>query len=188
MSKDINRLLTFWFGSINPAEMATHREEWWVKNPEFDKTIKEEFEPLYEQAAIGELDHWKSTPMGSVALVLLLDQVPRNIYRNSKRAFATDKKALSVTRNALNMGFHQLLPLGMQLFLYMPLEHSEERDDQNASVKLIEALGDDGYIDFAIKHQVIIERFGRFPHRNEILGRDSTEEEIEFLKLPTSRF
>jgi uncharacterized protein (DUF924 family) len=188
MSKDINRILTFWFEHINPAQMASHRDEWWQKNDAFDQQIRDEFEEVYLKAAKGDLEHWQTTPMGAVALVLLLDQFPRNMYRDSAKAFATDPMARKVTRYALKMGFHQLLPMGPQVFLYLPLEHSEQQVDQDASVKLFEMLGDENYTTFALRHQMVIERFGRFPHRNKILRRDSTDEEIEFLKTPNSRF
>ncbi|SCA55832.1 putative transmembrane protein [Candidatus Terasakiella magnetica] len=188
MSKDINRILTFWFNSINPAEMATHREEWWVKNADFDKQITDEFSEVYEKAAKGELQNWQNTPLGAVALVIALDQFPRNMFRDSKKAFATDAQARKITRHAVEMGFDQHLPLGPRLFLYLPMEHSESAVDQNASVTLINTLGDEGYSEYAVKHQMVIEKFSRFPHRNDVLGRASTEEEIAFLNQPGSRF
>ncbi|WP_135080751.1 DUF924 family protein [Terasakiella sp. SH-1] len=188
MSVEINHILKFWFGSLNPAEMLSHREEWWMKNEEFDKQIEEQFSEIYEQAALQKLENWKSSPLGCVALVILLDQFPRNMFRNSFKAFATDTLARNVTHHAVQMGFDQVLPMGPRLFLYMPLEHSESRQEQKASVELISRLGDDNYTDYAIKHQLVIDKFGRFPHRNKILGRDSTDEEITFLNQPGSRF
>ncbi len=185
---DLNPLLEFWLGSAAPGDMMTHRQEWWMKDAEFDRRINEEFAPLYEQAANGELDSWKETALGCLGLVILLDQFPRNMFRGDARSFATDPQALEVTRHALDNGFDQQLPMGGKLFLYLPLEHSEDLDHQNACVALMQAMGDDNYVDFALKHQVIIERFGRFPHRNDVLGRDSTAEEVEFLKEPGSGF
>ena len=188
MSAEINRLLEFWMGSSNPDEMASYRDEWWVKNDEFDRRINDDFGTLYEQAANGKLDSWKETPLGCVALVILLDQFPRNMFRGDPRSFATDPQARDLTRYVLDKGFDQEVPMGCKVFLYLPLEHSEDLDHQNACVALMQAMGNENATEFAIKHQVIIERFGRFPHRNEVLGRKSTPEEIEFLKEPGSSF
>lgn len=188
MDDDLKRILQFWFTSADPDEMATHREEWWVKSDTFDREIANNFGDLYEQAHTGKLEVWKDTPLGCVGLVLLLDQCPRNMFRNTPQAFASDEQARQVTHHALDRGFDASLPLAAQLFLYMPLEHSEDIDDQNASVTLIGALGDSNYTNFAIQHRDIIERFGRFPHRNGILGRPSTPEELAFLTQPGSSF
>jgi len=121
-------------------------------------------------------------------LVILLDQFPRNMFRGDKQAFAYDEQARILTRYVLDKEFDQTLPLGPRLFLYLPLEHSENLTDQNTCVALMEGLGDEDYVNYARKHQVIIERFGRFPHRNEVLNRISTPEEIAFLKEPGSSF
>ncbi|MDV7339690.1 DUF924 family protein [Terasakiella sp. A23] len=188
MNQDIKSLLEFWFSSSTPGEMNTHRKEWWVKDPEFDRRIQDEFSPLFEKADAGELDDWKETPLGCVALALLLDQFPRNMFRGKARAFASDEKARALTRHVLDKGFDKNLPIGARLFLYLPLEHSEDLQDQNDCIKLVESMGDEGYLDFAKKHQVIIKRFGRFPHRNETLGRTSTNEEVAFLSEPGSSF
>jgi uncharacterized protein (DUF924 family) len=185
---DINRLLEFWLGSSDPAHMLCHRKEWWVKDPEFDQRIADEFMDLFDQAVEGKLATWQETPLGCLALVILLDQFPRNIFRNDQRAFAMDAGARRISRHVLAKGFDQVLPMGAKLFFYLPLEHSENLNDQFDCLKLMKAMGDEGYLNFAQKHLDIIERFGRFPHRNAILGRMSTEEEIAFLKEPNSRF
>jgi len=188
MSDEIKTLLEFWFLSSDPAKMETHRQEWWVKDPEFDRRINEDFRPLFEKADTGELDDWKETPLGCVALVILLDQFPRNMFRGSAKAFASDEKARALTRYVLERGFDKDLPIGPRLFLYLPLEHSEDLNDQNDCISLITSMGDEGYLEFAKKHHVIIKRFARFPHRNESLGRISTEEEVAFLQEPGSSF
>jgi len=188
MDSDLKRILQFWFNSSDPDHMATHREEWWIKSDDFDREIANDFGDLYEQARSGKLNDWKETPLGCVGLILLLDQCPRNMFRNTPKAFATDEQARQVTHHALDRSFDAALPLGAQVFLYMPLEHSEDIDDQNASVTLIGALGDGDYTSFALQHRDIIERFGRFPHRNDILGRPSTPEELAFLEQPGSSF
>lgn len=185
---DLNQLLEFWFGSAEPTQMATHRQEWWVKDDEYDRRINEDFGSLYNKATNGELESWKETPLGCVGLVILLDQFPRNMFRGDAQSFATDPQARDITRYALDIGIDQKVPMGGKLFLYLPLEHSEELDHQNTCVALMQAMGDEGYTDFALKHQVIIEKFGRFPHRNDVIGRESTPEEIEFLKQPGSGF
>lgn len=185
---DMNRLLEFWLGSSEPSEMATHRMEWWVKDPEFDRQIGEEFKGLFDQAIAGELDAWKETALGSLGLIILLDQFPRNIFRNDQRAFSMDGQALRLTRHVLAKGFDQELPMGPKLFFYLPLEHSENLNDQYDCLTLIKAMGDENYIDFAQKHLDVIERFGRFPHRNSVLGRKNTAEEDVFLDGPNSSF
>lgn len=185
---DLNHLLEFWFTSANPKDMASHRDVWWKKDTDFDQTIQGEFGPLFKKAREGELKNWRETPLGCVGLVLLLDQFPRNMFRNDAQAFAYDQHARKLTRHVLAQGFDENLPLAPRVFLYLPLEHSEDLTDQNDCVALIKTLNDEGYLDFAIKHRDIIAKFGRFPHRNEVLGRQSTPEEIEFLQQPGSSF
>ncbi len=188
MHQDVKRLLAFWFGSAEPEQMATSRSEWWKKDETFDRLIQQEFSSLYNRAVSGELEDWKESPLGCVALVILLDQFPRNMFRGSARSFESDEAARNVTRHVLDQEWDEDLPFAARLFLYLPLEHSENIDHQNAAVALISQLGDENYTDYAEKHRVIIKRFGRFPHRNEILGRESTQEEITFLQEPGSRF
>lgn len=188
-------ILTFWFGnSLDPDHSYKKRKKlWFGKSESFDQTIQQTFERTYEQAKAGHYKAWQATPEGCLSLILLLDQFPRNIFRGHPDAFATDQKALKITQKAIAQGFDQeLLPV-QRMFIYLPLEHSENRDHQQQAVTLFQALADehqelnDTYI-YALKHQSVIERFGRFPHRNEILDRPSTDEEIEFLQQPGSSF
>jgi len=185
---DLKCLLEFWLGSAEPQKMATHRKEWWVKDPEFDLRIGEEFKGLFDQAIAGELDGWKETALGSLGLIILLDQFPRNLFRNDERAFSMDGQARRLTRYVLDKAFDKELPMGAKLFLYLPLEHSENLNDQYDCLSLMKAMGDEGYVNFAQKHLDIIERFGRFPHRNIVLGRKNTSEEDAFLGGPNSSF
>lgn len=188
MTPQLEDLLTFWFDSAIPQQMASHKQEWWMKDDAFDQRITEDFSPLFHLAQKGALDDWKETALGCVGLVLLLDQFPRNMFRARADAFACDPQARALTRYVLSRGFDQTLPVGPRLFLYLPLEHSEDLNDQDQCVELIKSLKDKNYLDYAQQHQKIIAKFGRFPHRNTALGRKSTPEEIEFLKQPGSSF
>lgn len=181
----VRELLKFWFEESGP-------ELWFAKSDEFDQTIRERFLAHHEAAARGDYDHWRHSGAGCVALCLLLDQFPRNLFRNDARAFETDSKALEIARQAIATGLdmEENLSRDMRKFLYLPFEHSEDLDDQRLCMKLmaerLDPIGED--LDWARKHLVIIESFGRFPHRNEALGRESTPEELEFLKGPDSSF
>ncbi len=192
--KQAQAILDFWFGEPGSPEYGENRKQWWVKDQAFDDRIKTDLLAPYEQAVSGALDHWASSEhasnqaLESLALILLLDQVPRNIFRNTPKSFASDSKARDLTARVIEYGLDQQLPSVMRVFCYMPLEHSESLDDQNLSVKLFKDLGIENFIEYAISHQRIIERFGRFPHRNEILGRTSTDMELEFLTQPNSSF
>lgn len=188
MPTPLEELLTFWFDSTDPQQMASHKQDWWMKNDAFDQRITKDFSPLFHLAQSGELEEWKKTALGCVGLVLLLDQFPRNMFRGQAEAFDCDPQARALTRHVLSRGFDQTLPIGPRLFLYLPLEHSEDLDDQNQCVELVKSLQDEDYLDYAQQHQKIIAKFGRFPHRNDALGRKSTPEEIEFLKQPGSSF
>jgi uncharacterized protein (DUF924 family) len=157
-------------------------KRWFKRDPTFDDDIRERFEPLHHAAARGEFDHWAETPEGALALVLLLDQFPRNLYRGSAHAYAADGLARRIAAVAVNAGVDQAVEPALRVFFYMPFEHSEAAADQARSVQLFEAHGDEDYARFARLHAEIIDRFGRFPHRNAALGRDSTPEEIAFLK------
>jgi len=174
-------LLSFWFEETDP-------ELWFAKNDDFDAACRARFAALYERAANGELADWEETPEGCVALVIALDQLPRNIHRGDARAFATDPAARAVLRRALERGFDRGLPWRWRQFLYMPLQHSEDIADQTLSVALNATLGDEEVLKFARAHRDIIERFGRFPHRNATLGRETTAEEAAFLEQPGSSF
>ena len=183
-------VLDYWFG-VSP-NLADRRRLWFGKDPTTDAEIRARFEGLHGAALAGELDAWLAAPESALALVVVLDQFPRNMYRDTAMAFAADAKALACARQALARGHdRQLLPV-QRLFLYLPFEHSEDLAEQRRSVKLFAALDDatgmaDAY-DFALRHYCVIARFGRFPHRNASLGRTSTAEELAFLELPGSRF
>ncbi len=156
-------------------------EKWFAKNRAFDQAIALRFEPSHFAAARGEHDGWMATPEGALGLLILLDQFPRNLFRDSAHAFATDGKALAIARHAIGEGFDAEIEPALRPFVYMPLMHSEDLADQQACVVLFEALGAKTNLDFAVIHRDIIARFGRFPHRNAVLGRATTPEEQVFL-------
>ncbi|NJK39189.1 MAG: DUF924 domain-containing protein [Oscillatoriales cyanobacterium RM2_1_1] len=185
-------ILSFWFGEPESPEFDTARKVWFIKNPDFDGEIRDRFLLTYQQAAQGELTPWQTQPQTCLALILLLDQFPRNLFRGQPRAFATDVQALNIARFAVQQRFdQQFLPV-QRAFFYLPFEHSESLADQVQCLELFGQLADfpevASYIDYAERHYQVIQRFGRFPHRNSILGRVSTPEEIEFLQQPGSQF
>ena len=187
-----NEILDFWFGKPDEADYGKSRKVWFIKNPKFDEEVRSCFLNDYQQAAAGQLDDWKASPHGCLALIILLDQFPRHMFRGQPEAFATDPQALAYAKYAIEQGFDkQLLPI-QRWFIYMPFEHSENLADQHECVELFSALQEypecDSGIDYAIRHLKVIERFGRFPHRNRILSRETTPEEAEFLKQPGSSF
>ena len=187
----IDEILTFWFG--DPSGLtAQNRKEWFAKDPAFDQAIRDRFLPVYEQAAAGLLDHWQDTAAGVLVLILVLDQFPRNLFRGEPRSFATDGKALALTQHAIARGLDQTLPLIQRWFVYLPLMHSEDLQIQHQSVEMFRQFAADpetqSSYPYAIKHREVIEQFGRFPHRNAILGRGNTLEETAFLKQPGSSF
>ena len=188
----VNEILNFWFGKPEDADYGKIRKFWFTKNPEFDQEVRSRFLLVYQQAAAGQLDDWKTSPHSCLALIILLDQFPRNIFRSQPQAFATDPQALSLAQYAVTQGFEQQLLPVQRWFIYMPFEHSENLEHQRQSVELFATLKDDpdcaSGIDYAHRHLKVIERFGRFPHRNQILGRESTSEEVEFLQQPGSSF
>ena len=178
--KAIPCILDFWFASEGL---------WFKKDDAFDETIRQRFAADYESAAAGGLADWRETPEGCLALIVLLDQFPRNMFRGTDRAFVTDNLAVDIAETAIERGFDQALPAARRRFIYMPFMHAEDIDHQRHCVDLFTALvNDPGGVEFAVKHLEIIERFGRFPHRNEVLGRQSTLEEVAFLKTPGSSF
>ncbi len=185
-------ILAFWFGA--PVEGATPERNklWFTKSADTDQLIRSRFLQVHQQAQSGALVHWLDAPRSCLAFSLVTDQFPRNLFRDTPAAFATDALALGAARHALEQGFDRRLQPIERVFLYLPFEHSEDGADQARAVALFDALraeGDmDGFYQYALAHQRIIERFGRFPHRNAILGRASSPEEIEFLKEPGSRF
>lgn len=158
---------------------------WFAHDPTFDRQVRDGFEAVHLQAARGELKDWEASAQGALALVVLLDQFPRNIYRGSGHAFATDGLARRIAGAALAAGFERQVEPAMRFFFYMPFEHSEAMADQDRSLALFTALeaetGEPGNVKWAGLHRDIIVRFGRFPHRNEALGRESSAEELKFL-------
>jgi uncharacterized protein (DUF924 family) len=188
---DARAVLDFWFGATR-SHIGTPRIEWFRKDASFDGEIRERFGALHERAARGEFEAWIASAESLLALIIILDQFSRNLYRNDGRAFAQDEDARRLARIAVGRADDlALLPLQRQ-FLYLPFEHSENLADQNRGVELmgsLEAFEETrGLMAWAEKHRVIIKRFGRFPHRNAVMGRTSTPEEVEFLKSPDSRF
>lgn len=180
IEKDV---LEFWFGDTPDEKRAA----WFQRDDAFDAAIVDRFSKIYEAAAAGQLDPMAETPLGCLALVIVLDQFPRNMFRNDPRSFATDGKALGIAQDAVKRGFDRELASLQRQFLFMPYQHSEDLAVQRRSVELFKDAGPDG-LDYAHQHLVIIERFGRFPHRNAVLGRESTAEEEAFLKEPNSSF
>jgi len=188
-----DNIIEFWFDRpLNEAGTATYRKVWFRKNADFDQAMNQQFAEVYAAAVAGHLDRWQITPIGTLALILLLDQFPRNMFRDKPDAFATDVKALELANSAIAQGFDQQLPPIQRWFVYLPFMHSESLNDQQRSVELFETLRSHPDIasayDYALKHREVIQQFGRFPHRNAILGRTSTPEELEFLKQPGSSF
>lgn len=187
----IDDILTFWFEDPTGLK-AKNRKVWFSKDPAFDQEIRDRFLAIYKQAAAGQLEHWQETAPGTLALILVLDQFPRNLFRGTPQAFATDAKALSLAQAAIARGFDQALPPIQRWFVYLPLMHSEDLEIQHQCVEVFRQFEHDPEVQsaypYAIKHLEVIERFGRFPHRNVILGRQNTLEETEFLKQPGSSF
>ena len=165
-------LLDFW--------RAAGPGRWFKKDPAFDADFRRRFLDAHEAAARGELDSWSSTADGAVALVLLLDQFPRNAFRGSERMFATDARALALAQRALQQGFDGVVGADLRDFFYLPFMHSERLSDQERSVELAQAAGGKN-LHWAVLHRDIIARFGRFPHRNVLLGRATTAQEQQFL-------
>ena len=182
------KVLSFWFDDVAGEDFETRKEIWFGKNAGFDADIQKRFGPLRADAAAGKLTDWERSARGALALVIVLDQFPRNIFRGTPRAFATDAMALATAKRAIESGFDRRLRPVERLFLYLPFEHAESLADQERSVALSKTLDDAGSLDYAERHRAIIARFGRFPHRNAILGRASTPEEIAFLAEPGSSF
>lgn len=187
----VEEVLGFWFGREGEEGYGKYREFWFRKDPEFDREVRDRFLAGYEKAASGAYDGWRESAEGALALVIVLDQFPRNMFRGDARSYATDAKARETARYAVERALDRELDPLRRWFLYMPFMHSENIEDQRLSVELFQSLGGVGETDpaeYAVGHMRIVERFGRFPHRNEILGRETTPEEAEFLKQPGSAF
>jgi uncharacterized protein (DUF924 family) len=183
-------VLDFWFGGADSPLRGRARKAWFVKSDDFDREVRERFSNLWETAASGGLKSWGDTPLAALALVVVLDQFPRNMFRGKPQAFASDALALATTHRIMERRFDRLLRPIERAFVYLPFQHAEDVEAQRRALALygdLARLGVD-HLDFARRHHDIVARFGRFPHRNEILGRTSTLEEIEFLKQPGSRF
>lgn len=174
-------VLAFWFGELRP-------EDWFHGGEEIDSRIRERFLDLHEAVRERVPDGWRASARGMLAAVIALDQFPRNMYRGDPRAFAADAAALATATEALERGLDRGMSEDERKFLYLPFEHSEDPAEQARSVALFATLGDEVAVDYARRHKVIIDRFGRFPHRNGILGRPSTPEELAFLREPGSSF
>jgi uncharacterized protein (DUF924 family) len=185
-------VLDFWFGRQGDPEYGQFRNEWFRKDPEFDARVTARFADLYEEAVAGELGSWRDNAESCLALVIVLDQFPRNMFRGDGRTHAEDDRALGASAYAVEHALDRELPAFQRMFLYMPFMHSENVADQRRSVELFERLaGEEGapdVVSYAVAHRDIVERFGRFPHRNEILGRETTPEEAAFLTTEGSSF
>jgi uncharacterized protein (DUF924 family) len=184
----VQAVLDFWLSPRDLAGAPLWRDEWFARNEALDRAIAAQFGDAVEQALQGRLDALAGDAAGALALVILLDQFPRNLYRGTAKAFAGDARARQVAREAIARGFDAKLPRYSRMFLYLPFEHSEDLADQARSVALLGSLGDDNLADYARRHRDVVLRFGRFPHRNAALGRASTPEEIDFLSQPGSSF
>lgn len=178
----------FWFGAVGSDIYGNDRKEWFNATAAFDDDCRQVMAACYEPAQSGALGHWVNEVVSGVALCLLLDQYPRNAFRGTPRAFASDDRARQVSQSLIDNELDATMIKVQRAFVYMPFMHAEDMAGQDRSVALFETLGDANNLDFAIRHREIIERFGRFPHRNAILGRKSTPEEIAFLKQPNSSF
>ena len=178
-----HEIIHFWFNETDP-------QQWFQKSPEFDALVKERFGVTYQMAKDGLCQAWAKDAEGALALVIVLDQFPRHMFRDTPAAFETDEQALLAAKKAIASGFDQILEPVKRGFLYVPFQHSENMSDQNRSVELMSSMQYEnpaGY-DYAIRHRVVIEKYGRFPHRNKILGRENTPEEEEYLKQPGAGF
>ena len=177
-------ILDFWFKEITPSM-------WWQKDLSFDEKIKQRFGELHQAATtceLNELNEWTTTAQGYLAQIIILDQFSRNIYRDTAMAFASDPQALTLSQEAIKQGFNKSLSATERTFLYMPFMHSESLSIHETAVKLYENNGIQNNLDFELQHKKIIEQFGRYPHRNDILGRKSTQDELDFLQQPNSSF
>jgi uncharacterized protein (DUF924 family) len=179
--EDIRQVLAFWFEELEPRQ-------WWVKDVELDAQIRECFGTLHDAAGKAELFTWRASAEGRLAEIIVLDQFSRNIYRDKPEAFACDSMALALAQEAVRHGHDQVLDVPQKAFFYMPYMHSESPLIHDEALRLFSQPGVEFNLEFEEKHKAIIDRFGRYPHRNRILGRTSTAEEQEFLKGPDSSF
>ena len=178
---DYNKVLDFWFNTLTP-------QQWFLKDAQLDETIRRTFGHLLQQAATCELYDWRTGPYGRLAEIIVLDQFSRNIHRDTAQAFQQDPLALALAQEAVALEADKALKIVERSFLYMPYMHSESAVIHEQALQLFDQPGLEYNLDFERKHKIIIDRFGRYPHRNTALGRESTDEEIEFLKQPDSSF
>ncbi|MDC0534463.1 DUF924 domain-containing protein [Francisellaceae bacterium] len=176
-----DKIIDFWFKEAGPSN-------WWAKDVAFDNLIRERFLSVHNKAIAGELHSWRRTAHGRLAEIIVIDQFSRNIYRGDERSFIYDPVALVLAQEAIQAGSHQLLSIQERTFLYIPFMHSESKAIHEIAVKLFHTKGLEENLNFEYKHKEIIDKFGRYPHRNLILGRVSTSEELAFLKTPNSSF
>ncbi|MGE6607622.1 DUF924 family protein [Halomonas sp. NPDC076908] len=181
MNSDAQAVLDFWFEELTPAQ-------WFKKDLEMDRSILEQFGTLHTRAAQCECYAWRLTAKGRLAEIIVLDQFSRNIYRDDARAFATDPLALALAQEAVASGADAELSSEQRVFLYMPYMHSESAMIHDVAMQLFDQPGLENNLDFEVRHKAIIDRFGRYPHRNAVLGRASSEEEKTFLQQPGSSF
>lgn len=174
-------ILRFWFEEINPSQ-------WWSKDDEFDQLIRDRFSDVHSRAVRCELFEWRENARGRLAEIIILDQFSRNMFRGAPLAFASDSMALVLSQEVISLGLDKLLDSKEKGFIYLPFMHSESIAIHEVAEKLYHQHGVQSSLEWEIKHKKIIERFGRYPHRNESLGRKSTDEELDFLKQPNSRF
>lgn len=186
------RVLAFWFDGPDGGERGRVRSQWFGKDPVFDQDIRDAFGALIERALAGGCEHWAFDPDTAPALVIVLDQFTRNVFRDTPKMFAGDAVALAAARRIVAEGWDLRYDPLLRWFCYLPFEHSESLDDQRESLRLFGQLRDDplagGAWSWAVRHYEVVERFGRYPHRNAILGRESTPAEEAFLREPGSRF
>lgn len=188
----IDKVVLNWFEYENNPKILFNRDIWWTKNKEVDDTIRTQYQDLSEEAVQGKLDQWLESPLGALAFIILIDQFSRNMHRDSPKMYENDYLALTAAKEAISRGYDKRLNLTERVFLYLPLEHSENLEDQNQSVALFEQLYQDtpselkpiaqNYLNFAKAHQKVIKEFNRFPTRNKILSRESTPQEKAYLK------
>ncbi len=174
-------VLDFWFVQSGPTQ-------WFAKDDTFDQQIHQRFADLCQQAHAAELFAWRNTPQGRLAEIIVLDQFSRNLYRDSAQQFAADPMALTLAQEAIAVGADQALSQQQRVFLYMPFMHSESKLIHQHALRLFTDLGIANNLDYEQQHKAIIDRFGRYPHRNAVLGRQSTAQELEFLQQPNSHF
>ncbi len=192
LPQQAQEILDFWFGMPGSAEFGHARDCWFRKDLAFDAALAARFSDLHAAAARGELTAWEAVPESLLALIVVLDQFPRNIFRGLPSSFATDRAALAAARIMVDSAWDLALPPAMRWFAYMPFEHSESLADQDLCLQLMQRVAEDPQFSdvprWAVAHRAVIARFGRFPHRNAILGRESTPAEADFLTQPGSSF